>query len=95
MVRWTLLRPLGWGDNSEIATAGTPFDVLVGADIMYHRENHGILADTIAALTAVGSVVFWSTSNGPISAGFFERLRDVHGFEIEGISERPEVLYLK
>jgi hypothetical protein len=92
------LRTLGWGDESDIkaTAAGAPFDVLLGADIMYHRESHGILADTIAALTSLGAVVFWSTSDGPMSApfgaGFYERLTNVHGFEIEDISEEPSVL---
>lgn len=62
----------------------------------YRQESHHVLADTIAALTAVGSIVFWSSSDGPVSApfgsAFYQRLREVYGFDIEGIDEDPAVV---
>ena len=75
-----------------------PFDVLLGSDIMYHQAHHSALAETIAGLTTVGSVVWWSSSDGDLSSahglGFYELLRQ-HGFEIVDVSARPEVLALR
>ena len=101
------LRRLRWGNRGDMTAArsaddwaqGLPFDVLLGSDIMYHQAHHSALAvDTIVGLTTVGSVVWWSSSDGDLSSahglGFYERLRQ-HGFEIVDVSARPEVLALR
>lgn len=103
----TQVSKLRWGDSEEIAAVRPPFDLILGSDIIYHKDSNDELADTIAALSGPGTVVLWATPDGaggddsapaygsPVSdlgAEFFTRLREVHGFEMDDISEDDEVV---
>ena len=46
---------LKWGDDADVRAISPPFDLLLGGDIMYFPGHYKVLADTIIALTAVGS----------------------------------------
>ena len=57
---------LSWGDSDDIwglldSSDAAGFDVLMGADIIYHAESHGALAETLSALSHDGSLVLWAT----------------------------------
>ena len=57
---------LSWGSADDIwglldSSDAAGFDVLMGADIIYHAESHGALAETLSALSHDGSVVLWAT----------------------------------
>ena len=98
----TQVSKLRWGDSEEIAAVRPPFNLILGSDIIYHKDSNDELADTIAALSGPGTVVLWATPDGaggddsaPVSdlgVEFFTRLREVHGFEMDDISEDDEVV---
>ena len=57
---------LSWGSADDIrglldSSDAAGFDVLMGADIIYHAESHGALAETLSALSHDGSLVLWAT----------------------------------
>ena len=41
-----------------------PFDLLLGSDILYHKESYVDLANTLDALSRPGTVVLWATPDG-------------------------------
>merc|ERR1712093_263817 len=97
-----LVRPLDWGDVEQIAALDPPYDLLLGADIMYGGfENVGLLAQTILALSRPGTSVLLATPDWPSRTNkndmtwrwkWEEKFEDVlvaHGFEIRDISEEP------
>ena len=95
---------LRWGDAADIASVRPPFDLIMGSDIIYHRDSQIQLADTIEALSAPGTVVLWATPDGSgsdepapeaggrksLGVGFFERMRSL-GFELSDVTEEPAV----
>jgi len=60
----TQVSKLRWGDSEEIAAVRPPFDLILGSDIIYHKDSNDELADTIAALSGPGTVVLWATPDG-------------------------------
>ena len=50
-------------DVRDCLTSG-PFDLLLGSDILYHKESYVDLADTLDALSRPGTVVLWATPDG-------------------------------
>ena len=63
---------LGWGDSDAIAallSASRPFDVVIGADVVYHPAPLPLLLETILRLCAVGGcVVIAYTPRGNVVA---------------------------
>lgn len=55
--RQVRVEKLKWGDDADVRAISPPFDLLLGGDIMYFPGHYKVLADTIIALTAVGSEV--------------------------------------
>ena len=58
------IQQLRWGDPHDIAQTQPPFDLLLGSDIIYHKDSHAELADTLAALSDEGTVVLIATPDG-------------------------------
>lgn len=86
------LERLQWGDIAATVALKPPFEVLLGSDIMYHEEHHRALADTIAELSTIGTVVLWVTPDWCIEepTELQTRLAD-YGFESREISGEPVV----
>ena len=57
---------LRWGDDADVRDCLTsgPFDLLLGSDILYHKESYVDLANTLDALSRPGTVVLWATPDG-------------------------------
>eukprot|EP00928_Gymnodinium_smaydae_P050955 TRINITY_DN34495_c0_g1_i1.p1 TRINITY_DN34495_c0_g1~~TRINITY_DN34495_c0_g1_i1.p1 ORF type:complete len:275 (+),score=45.22 TRINITY_DN34495_c0_g1_i1:74-898(+) len=48
---------LTWGDDASRSSLNPPYDVIIGSEIMYHREDHERLASTIMAISRPGTSV--------------------------------------
>ena len=88
-----VLTALRWGDADAIAgvKSSGPFDLVLGADILYDRASHGALAETIAALCTQHTVLLLSTQDGApadpeaLAAPFWRKLSAL-GFRCEDVS---------
>eukprot|EP00933_Yihiella_yeosuensis_P038825 TRINITY_DN32767_c0_g1_i1.p1 TRINITY_DN32767_c0_g1~~TRINITY_DN32767_c0_g1_i1.p1 ORF type:complete len:265 (+),score=46.27 TRINITY_DN32767_c0_g1_i1:24-797(+) len=85
-------RQLNWGDASQTDAMAPPYELLLGADLMYDESLYSVLADTLIRLSGPGTVILWATPHSPsdhrCNVTFYRRLMD-HGFIVCDISGRP------
>ena len=91
----TSVRRLVWGEEADVAAVGSPFDLIVGSDIIYHGEDHLTLAETLAALSGEGTTVLFVTPDGSgggaaLGAPFFFECRRL-GFDVEDVTQAEAV----
>ena len=67
------LRQLRWGDEKQIAAAGT-HDLILGSDILYHTGSYPALADTLAGLARPGTVALLATPDEAFALKLFDIL---------------------
>ena len=84
------LQQLRWGDEKQIAAAGT-HDLILGSDILYHTGSYPALADTLAGLAHPGTVALLATPDEAFALKLFDRMRG-HGFLVEDISAGETVV---
>eukprot|EP00930_Biecheleria_cincta_P103107 TRINITY_DN95023_c0_g1_i1.p1 TRINITY_DN95023_c0_g1~~TRINITY_DN95023_c0_g1_i1.p1 ORF type:complete len:228 (-),score=29.26 TRINITY_DN95023_c0_g1_i1:78-761(-) len=89
------LQPLNWGNMEEITATEPPYELVLGADLMYNETLYSALADTLMHVSGPGTIVLWATPHGPEqdqrAAQFYQKLIN-HGFSIQDISTRPAVV---
>ena len=56
-------------------TDTTRFDIVIGADILYDRDDHADIARTLAATVAAGGAVLLTDPMRPDTPAFIDRLR--------------------
>ena len=94
------VKRLRWGSQQDIdlACGPAPFDIVLGSDLLYHAAHHRRLATTITQLSGLGTIVLLASPDAEVDdemmQAFYERLR-ASGFELEDISEQPEVAELR
>lgn len=79
---------LPWGDKSRAAAVGK-VDIILGSDLIYQSSQHNALANTCAALSHSGTVIYLCNCHRlPPTGGFhpfFSKLRGL-GFQVEDVT---------
>jgi predicted nicotinamide N-methyase len=94
-------REVDWGAPPPELTAAGPFDLVLGADVLYENRHAAQLAPLVAALTAPGGRVVIADPRRPAADGFLAELRETgwrHRREEVRYAGRPDeqgaVVYL-
>ena len=100
----TRVTQLRWGNEADAQALSPPFDLLLGSDLIYHRDHHPRLVATLGMLSGPNTTILWATPDGgpddtsrpaadgraSIGYNFFERMRR-SGWRCEDITQTPEV----
>ena len=96
------MKKLSWGNQQHIdlVSGGTPFDIILGSDILYNPDLTVLsnLAKTLRKLSGLGTIALIASPDasldGKLTQEFYAQLEQ-DGFAIEDISEQPEVAELR
>ena len=60
----TRVTQLRWGNSADAQALSPPFDLLLGSDLIYHRDHHPRLVATLGMLSGPNTTILWATPDG-------------------------------